>query len=965
MDGNNRRAAQGNAPAAGAMDTADWRTQLQPDSRQRIVNKIMENIKGRLPVSGHEGAQELNKIAMRFEDMIHTAATSKQDYLQRFSKMLTKLTKFQYPDSIQPNAITSGQNAHGPGSHSMHSQVNSQAQQLPVPMVANETQTKQPLLLQNIQNNMASQNCVSLSPALPPVGNLTQATMPNVVGQNSNFQTMPNVGQVVPPDLVSNSQRQMQGRQQQVASQQQQQQFQTTQQFYQQQLHRQMMKKKFQQGNTPQSLIQHEQQKQQPQSQEEQQQQRQNLLQPTQRNQQQFGSQSNIAGIQQQQLTESQPVNSGLSCNRHPIHILQLSKIPVQRQTLQSAATVLPSQHQQSQSHPVQQQMTSQSQSRPPLGLQQQKNQLPREMQQSIQVSSPLLQHQKELYQLQRATPEASSTSLDSTVLRGNAIGADWQEEVYQKIKFMKEMYLSKLNYLYQKIASKMQQLDSLPQRPQNEQIETFKMLKITLGHILLFLRLNKQDIKLFHKEKLLQVEKHIGLFLSSDRPRTPTLSLQQGQLPEALRMQLKVQSSMEAMQQNNLTKLQHNSFSPQVTQHPSPQTDEQNMLASLTKAGPPLQSANSPFVVPSPSTSWDLSPMPGDSEKVSTGLASHIAAGNITHQQADAPDQSVGIGIPEISASPLLAEFTCLDGTHANVSAVVSGKSSVEQSLERLMKVVKNMSPKALNSSISDISSVVSMMDRTAGSAPGNGSRATVGEDLVAMTKCRLQATNYSAQDGLPGAKKLKRHRTSDVVSSCGNVNDSFWQLNGSEVSESESTATSSFKIPRPEVNHALVEEIRNINRQLIDTVVEISDEGVDPSDVASATEGGEGTTVKCSFTSVALSPSLKSQYASAQMSQIQPLRLLVPANYPDCSLILLDEFPVEVSKKYEDHSMKAKSRFGVFLRNFSQPMSLKDIAKTWDVCARSVISECAQQNGGGTFSSKYGSWENCLSTA
>ncbi|XP_075084129.1 mediator of RNA polymerase II transcription subunit 15a isoform X3 [Nicotiana tabacum] len=942
MDGNNWRAAQGTAPAAGAMDTADWRTQLQPDSRQRIVNKIMENIKGRLPVSGQEGAQELKKIAMRFEDMIHTAATSKQDYLQRFSKMLTKLTKFQYPDSIQPSAVTSGQNAHGPGSCTMHSQVNSQAQQLPVPMVANETQTKRPVLLQNIQNNMASQNCVSLSPALPPLGNLTQATMPNVIGRNSNFQTMqtmPNVDQVVPPNMVSNSQRQMQGRQQQVASQQQQQQFQTTQRYlYQQQLHRQMIKKKFQLGNTPQSLIQHEQQKQQPQSQEEQHQQRQNLLQPTQRNmhQQQLGSQSNISGIQQQQLTESQPVNSGLYCNRHPIHMLQLSKIPVQRQTLQSAATVLPSQRQQSQSQPAQQQMTPQSQSRPPLGLQQQTNQFPREMQQSIQASSPLLQQQKELYQLQRATPEASSTSLDSTVLRGNAIGADWQE-VYQK-------------------------LDSLLQRPQNEQIETFKMLKITLGHILLFLRLNKQDIQLSHKEKLLQVEKHIDLFLSSDRPRKPTLSLQQGQLPEALRMQLKVQSSMEAMQQNNLTKLQHNSFSPQVTQHPSPQTDEQNMLASLTKAGPPLQSANSPFVVPSPSTSWDLSPMPGDSVKVSTGLASHIAAGNITHQQADAPDQSVGIGIPEISASPLLAEFTCLDGTHANVSAVVSGKSSVEQSLERLMKVVKNMSPKALNSSISDISSVVSMMDRTAGSAPGNGSRATVGEDLVATTKCRLQATNYSAQDGLPGAKKQKRHRTSDVVSSSGCVNDSFWQLNGSEASESEST---SVKIPKPEVNHALVEEIWNINRQLIDTVVEISDEGFDPSAVASATEGGEGTTVKCSFTSVALSPSLKSQYASAQMSQIQPLRLLVPANYPDCSLVLLDEFPVEVSKKYEDHSMKAKSRFGVFLRNFSQPMSLKDIAKTWDVCARSVISECAQQNGGGTLSSKYGSWENCLSTA
>ena len=40
---------------------------------------------------------------------------------------------------------------------------------------------------------------------------------------------------------------------------------------------------------------------------------------------------------------------------------------------------------------------------------------------------------------------------------------------------------------------------------------------------------------------------------------------------------------------------------------------------------------------------------------------------------------------------------------------------------------------------------------------------------------------------------------------------------------------------------------------------------------------------------------------------------------------------------------------------------MSLKEIAKTWDVCARTVISEYAQQSGGGTFSSKYGSWEDC----
>ncbi|BBN68564.1 Mediator of RNA polymerase II transcription subunit 15a, partial [Prunus dulcis] len=270
-------------------------------------------------------------------------------------------------------------------------------------------------------------------------------------------------------------------------------------------------------------------------------------------------------------------------------------------------------------------------------------------------------------------------------------------------------------------------------------------------------------------------------------------------------------------------------------------------------------------------------------------------------------------------------------------------------------------MSPNALSASVSDIGSVVSMIDRIAGSAPGNGSRAAVGEDLVAMTKCRLQARNVMTHDGTNGTRKMRRYTSAvplNVVSSAGSMNDSFKQLTNSETSDLESTATSRIKRPRIEANHALLEEIREINRRLIDTVVNISDEDVDPS--AAAAEGGEGTIVKCSFDAVALSPNLKSQYASAQMSPIQPLRLLVPMNYPNCSPILLDKFPVEVSKEYEDLSVKAKSKFSISLRSISQPMSLGEIARTWDVCARAVISEHAQQSGGGSFSSKFSKVNN-----
>ena len=63
-------------------------------------------------------------------------------------------------------------------------------------------------------------------------------------------------------------------------------------------------------------------------------------------------------------------------------------------------------------------------------------------------------------------------------------------------------------------------------------------------------------------------------------------------------------------------------------------------------------------------------------------------------------------------------------------------------------------------------------------------------------------------------------------------------------------------------------MEEIREINQQLIDTVVDISHEDIDPAAAAAAAaEGGEGTIVKCCFSAVALSANLKSQYASAQM--------------------------------------------------------------------------------------------------
>ncbi|KAJ0970384.1 hypothetical protein J5N97_023261 [Dioscorea zingiberensis] len=406
---------------------------------------------------------------------------------------------------------------------------------------------------------------------------------------------------------------------------------------------------------------------------------------------------------------------------------------------------------------------------------------------------------------------------------------------------------------------------------------------------------------------------------------------------------------------------------SPQISQHSSPQVDQHGLLSSLPKTGTPLQSASSPFVVPSPSPSTPIarSPITTDSEKPLSGITS--IPGTVNMQQTTltpSQPQSIAVGTPGISASPLLAEFTNSEANQPNTS-VFSGKSSAtERPLERLIKVIQSLSPKELSSSISDIGSVVSMTDRIAGSAPGNGSRAAVGEDLVAMTKCRLQARNFMSQDGSAITKKMKRHTSAmplNAVSSIGSIDDSFKQLYNIDTSELESTATSSMKKQKVEVNHALLEEIRETNQQLIDTVVAITDEDVDS--VSAAAGGYEGTVVKCSFRGVALSSSLKSLFASAQVSPILPLRLLVPSSYPKCSPTLLDTLPVELSENSEDLSAKVKSRFSASLRCLLQPMSVKEMAKTWDVCAHKVIAEYAQLTGGGSFSSRYGAWESCVS--
>ncbi|KAM2741148.1 hypothetical protein EV2_029752 [Malus domestica] len=74
----------------------DWRTQLQSESRHRIVAKIIETMKRHIPFDGPEGLRKIERIAVTFEENMYVGASSQSDYLRKISlTMLTMETKSQ------------------------------------------------------------------------------------------------------------------------------------------------------------------------------------------------------------------------------------------------------------------------------------------------------------------------------------------------------------------------------------------------------------------------------------------------------------------------------------------------------------------------------------------------------------------------------------------------------------------------------------------------------------------------------------------------------------------------------------------------------------------------------------------------------------------------------------------------------------------------------------------------------
>ncbi|KAJ0944658.1 hypothetical protein HanPSC8_Chr03g0119331 [Helianthus annuus] len=154
-----------------------------------------------------------------------------------------------------------------------------------------------------------------------------------------------------------------------------------------------------------------------------------------------------------------------------------------------------------------------------------------------------------------------------------NPNGEDWQEEVYQKIKAMKDLYLPDLNYMHQKLLSKLQWHDAHPQQPENEQVEKMKRFKYILERFMQFLQVPKHGILANYKEKLGAYEKQIVQMINSNM-RKPVAPQQQAQ-SQALPLQ-----HMQSLQQS-----QQSQFQFTQVQSPGNQMNLQHFMAQTRQS--------------------------------------------------------------------------------------------------------------------------------------------------------------------------------------------------------------------------------------------------------------------------------------------------------------------------------------------------------------------------------------------
>ncbi|XP_038903081.1 mediator of RNA polymerase II transcription subunit 15a-like isoform X2 [Benincasa hispida] len=255
-------------------------------------------------------------------------------------------------------------------------------------------------------------------------------------------------------------------------------------------------------------------------------------------------------------------------------------------------------------------------------------------------------------------------------------------------------------------------------------------------------------------------------------------------------------------------------------------------------------------------------------------------------------------------------------------------------QAHNRLLKAVESLSNEALTIAVSGISSV------------------GYSDDAMIDPWCHAKVTDVRLQDGSGSSNNMKRKinatALNNIPSPC------------SDITGSEPTVTSRRKKLKKLSDYSLLEELRNINKQFVETVLELDlDESLNRK-LANA-----GTVLRCSYSAAT---ECKNSEACPVKLPVLSVKLLVPLDYPEDYPVFLSKFNTNsgnVDKEFRDLSNEATLMLRAFLRTAPDCLSLLEYARVWDECARSVVSEYAQRAGGGCFSTQYGTWEDTVAVA
>ncbi|KAL6555305.1 hypothetical protein OROGR_006563 [Orobanche gracilis] len=281
----------------------------------------------------------------------------------------------------------------------------------------------------------------------------------------------------------------------------------------------------------------------------------------------------------------------------------------------------------------------------------------------------------------------------------------------------------------------------------------------------------------------------------------------------------------------------------------------------------------------------------------------------SIEDQSCRFPQNSADSQLPDTSRNLIVADAREVMRPGVNTVSTEKAVPSRDEEgdpVKRLVDAVTAMSPRSLNSAIQDMDAVTSLTDRIATNFVHGDSTKVVFHDLVDdIRKFRMQSPMKDQTE-----------------------------------TETQYCSSGSGERLEKEPTDMLLQEIKEINQRFMEVKVDV----MNMDHVLKI--GFEGVVIRCSY--VPVGP------ASQQMIHKLLLELIVPVNYPSVSPTASERMPHGCGDSEDGIFFwtKANSSFSLRLRKFSQPITIKQMARAWEVSAREVFVEYAELMGGGSFS-------------